>query len=44
MSDQEQYYLFSNEAEEIFIIIEQYIHVIIKIDLWRYINITEYNL
>lgn len=43
MSDQEQYYLFSNEAEEIFIIIEQYIHVII-IDLWRYINITEYNL
>lgn len=41
MSDQEQYYLFS--TEEIFIIIEQYIHVII-IDLWRYINITEYNL
>lgn len=43
MSDPEQYYLFSNKAEEIFIIIEQYIHVII-IDLWRYINITEYNL
>lgn len=43
MSDQEQYYLFSNKAEEIIIIIEQYIHVII-IDLWRYINITEYNL
>lgn len=43
MSDQEQYYLFSNKAEEIFIIIEQYIHVKI-IDLWRYINITEYNL
>lgn len=43
MSDQEQYYLFSNKAEEIFIIIEQYIHVII-FDLWRYINITEYNL
>lgn len=43
MSDQEQYYLFSNKAEETFIIIEQYIHVII-IDLWRYIIITEYNL